>query len=74
MPQLHLYVPQNIADEVKRRAESLGLSVSRYLARVVRQEVADEWPEEFFGDVVGQWQGEPLVRPSQLSPEEREKL
>ena len=53
MPQIHLYVPQTIADEVKRRAGRLGLSVSQYLALLVRREVADEWPDGFFDDVAG---------------------
>ena len=40
MPQLHLYVPDELAAEIARRAEARGLSVSRYLADLVRAEVA----------------------------------
>jgi hypothetical protein len=74
MPQLHLYISKEIAAEVKRRAEAGGMSVSRYLAELVRREVADEWPDGFFDEVVGGWRGEPLERPVQLPLEERDAL
>lgn len=74
MPQLHLYVSKGIAAEVKRRADQEGVTTSRYLADLVRREVADEWPEGFFEEVIGGWAGEPLERPQQLPLEEREEL
>jgi len=74
MPQMHLYVPQNIAQEVKRRATGKGVSTSRYLADLVKREVADEWPAGFFEEVIGGWVGEPLERPEQLPLEERTEL
>lgn len=74
MPQLHVYVPKNLAIEVRRRAEALGLSVSRYLAQLLGREVRDEWPEDWFNRVVGGWQGEPLQRPTQGTYEVRDEL
>lgn len=74
MPQLHLYVPERLADEIRRRAQEEGLSVSRFLARIVRAQVADEWPEDFFDDVVGGWSGDPLRRPRQPDLESRDDL
>lgn len=74
MPQLHLYIPDSVADEVKRRAKAAGMSTSRYLAEIVTREVASEWPERFFVDVVGGWQGTPLQRAPQGDPESRETL
>lgn len=74
MPQLHLYLPKEIADEVKRRAERQGTSISRYLAEIVRARVADEWPAGFFEEVVGGWAGKPLARPPQPEPESREEF
>ncbi len=66
MPQLHFYVPDNIANKVKQRAQETGLSTSKYLATLVVNEVGQEaWPENFFEEVVGGWQGEQLQRPSQ---------
>lgn len=72
MPQLHLYLPEETASAVRRRARALGLSVSKYLAQLVRRELGSGWPEAFFEEVVGGWQGEPLERPDQGTLETRE--
>ena len=72
MPQMHLYVAKDVADEVKRRAEARGVSTSRYLADLVTREVADEWPSGFFEEVIGGWVGEPLDRAPDLPWKERE--
>jgi hypothetical protein len=75
MPQLHCYVPKEVAEELRRRARSEGTSVSGFLGALVRREVgAQDWPEGYFERVVGGWQGEPLERPPQPSPEVREAL
>lgn len=74
MPQLHLYVPDTTAELLRRKAEQRGLTLSRYLAEVVGREVdGGGWPEGFFEDVLGAWEGE-LRRPPQGSYEEREDL
>ena len=72
MQQLHLYVSDDLAAEVEQRARKHGLSVSRYLAEVVRREVVTDWPRGFFDNVVGGWVGEPLERPHQGDLEARE--
>lgn len=74
MPQMHFYVPESLAAKVRQRAKVAGLSASRYLAELVKREVSTGWPEGFFEDVVGGWQGEPLERPSQGTYEARETL
>ncbi|MBT4504525.1 MAG: ribbon-helix-helix protein, CopG family [Gemmatimonadetes bacterium] len=74
MPQLHLYVPDDLAEEIRQRAESRGVSVSRLLSDLVRREVGCGWPEGFFERVVGGWQGEAPQRPSQGAFEERESF
>ena len=74
MGQLHLYLPEEIANRVKERARAKGLSVSRYLARIVVREMGARWPDGYFEEVVGGWKGEPLVRPGQGTFEEREAL
>jgi hypothetical protein len=74
MPQLHLYVPDATARLLKRRAEERGMTLSGYLAEVVGREVDDKkWPEGFFEDVLGAWEGD-LRRPQQGLYEEREGL
>lgn len=74
MPQLHLYVPRKVAATVQHKAEQEGLSVSRYLANLVRREIGEGWPEGYFEEVVGGWQGEPLERPPQGTLETRDRL
>ncbi|MBK8997609.1 MAG: hypothetical protein IPM35_17915 [Myxococcales bacterium] len=72
--QLHLYLPDAVAEEVRRRAEARGVSVSRYLAELVAREVHGGWPDGFFEKVVGKWEGELLERPAQGELESRERL
>lgn len=74
MAQLHLYLPDELAEEVKARAKSQGLTVSAYLAAIVRGQMTDQWPGDFFARVVGGWVGEALERPQQPPLEEREDV
>jgi len=71
MAQLHFYIPDSVADTVKIKAEHAHLSVSKYLAELVKREVANQWPENYF-DKFGQWEGEPLQRATQDDMEQRE--
>jgi hypothetical protein len=73
MPQLHLYLPKDMAEEVKRRARAKRVSVSSYIAELLQRHIADDWPEDFFTKVVGGWQAKPLKRPPQSKFEVREK-
>jgi hypothetical protein len=72
MAQLHCYVPENIAQRAQRRAAQSGLSLSRYLAELVKRDIGADasWPEGYF-DNFGKWEGVPLERPPQLALEER---
>ena len=74
MPQLHFYVSNDLAEKIKQAAQVADVSVSRYLANLVKREVAADWPEYFFEEVVGGWVGEPLQRPPQGELEDREYL
>ncbi len=72
MSQLHCYVPEEVARQAEQLAKQAGLSVSRYLAELIKREAANNagWPEGYF-DVFGSWQGEPLERAPQGEFEER---
>lgn len=74
MPQLHLYVPEDVADRIRARAKARRMSVSRFLAALVRKEVGEDWPADYFDSVYGAWGGEPLERPEQSELEVRESL
>ena len=47
MPQLHCYVPETVAQQLQRQAASLGLSVSAYLAELIKRDTHPGWPEGF---------------------------
>ena len=71
MPQLHLYVPEEVAVRIRAKAQARRMPVSRYLAELVRQDVGGGWPDGYFERVVGGWQGEALERPPQGDYEAR---
>lgn len=60
MPQMHLYVREELADRVKRRANEEGKSVSQVLADVVEREFKREWPSDFRERFLGKWEGPPI--------------
>ena len=74
MPQLHLYVSDDVAETATARAKAAGKTLSSYLADLVVTEVGGEWPDDFFDEVIGGWQGEPLKRAVQKRFEKRERL
>ena len=74
MPQLHFYVSDEIAERVRQRAEANHMSVSKYLATLVKKEAGSGWPDGYFERVVGGWKGESLKRPPQGEFEERHVL
>lgn len=71
MSQLHFYVPDQVEARIRARAEQAHMSVSKYLAELVKREVADGWPEGYADAVLGKWQGEPLRRESEGDFEQR---
>lgn len=71
MAQLHCYVPDDVASKLQEKAEQAHTSVSKYLALLVKKEVENQWPEDYF-QLFGTWQGELLKRPAQGDYEQRE--
>lgn len=74
MPQLHFYVPRDLAERIQKEVQATQKSVSSYLADLVKRKMAPNWPEGFFNDVVGGWQGENFQRPPQGDYEQRATL
>lgn len=62
MALLHVDVPDDVAETAKSQAKAAGKSLSAYLVDLVLNDVANNWPEGFFEEVVGGWKGEPLDR------------
>jgi len=48
MPQLHFYVPDDVAKKIKARAALAKQPVSRYVADLVKRDVGQGWPQEYF--------------------------
>ncbi len=74
MPQLHLYVSDDVAAKVRQRAEACQMTVSDYLTELIKRDIGAGWPEGFFEEVIGGWQGEPLCRPPQGHVEQRDEF
>jgi hypothetical protein len=51
MAQLHCYLPEREAKNLKRRASQAGMSVSRYLAELARKDLVADWPPGYFDRV-----------------------
>jgi hypothetical protein len=71
MPQLHLYVPEDVAKKLRQQAKAKNLSLSKYLATIVQREVYTFWPKGYFEEVAGGWIGD-FEEPEELALEERE--
>lgn len=76
LSQLHFYVPDDEEKRLRELARQAGLPLSRFLANLVRHEAASsqQWPEGYFEQVFGGWEGEPLRRGPQGDYEERRGL
>lgn len=68
MSQLNVYVPDDLAKEIRRKARESGESISRFLSRLFRKEIGKkkEWHKNFFTKIVGGWKGDfpPVERPT----------
>ena len=53
MPQLHFYVPNDVAEQIKRRATQANQTVSRYVAELVKRDAIQGWPEGYFESFSG---------------------
>ena len=73
MAQLHCYVPDEIAAQLQQKADHAHLSISKYLAKLIKNEMSSEWPDNYF-DLFGSWEGNSLKRPEQGTLEERVEL
>jgi len=73
MAQIHCYIPDQIASQLSKKARKNHLSVSKYLASLVRKDISAGWPTGYFEQVFGCWEGDKsLQRPKQGEYEHRE--
>jgi hypothetical protein len=70
MPQLHCYVPESTLEQLQQKAEHAHLSISKYLALLIKKDINEQWPEGYF-DLFGSWEGDHLQREKQGDYEKR---
>ena len=54
MPQVTLYLDGDTAERLRKAAKQAGLSRSRWVAMLVREKTATEWPPAVW-DLAGAW-------------------
>ena len=71
MPQLHFYVPDEVAEQIKRRAAQAGQPISRYVAELVMRDAGVGWPEGYFESIAGAARNDSIHYEPSSPPEER---
>jgi len=74
MAQIHCYIPDDLSIKLSKKAKENHLTISKYLAKLVKKDIPSGWPEGYFEGVFGAWEGEPLQRAEQGDYEQREPL
>jgi hypothetical protein len=69
MPQISLYLDENILQKIERRAKQDNTSVSDWVGKQIEKSVINEYPSGFF-DLFGALKDISLERPPQGSFEE----
>lgn len=65
MPQLSLYIDRETLTEVEREAKSRDMSISKFVADILRKNISPKWPDGYdalFGSIAED--------PSFIEPEE----
>ena len=74
MTQLHFYVPDALAEQIKARAAQAKMPVSRYVAELVKRDVGPGWPKDYFKRISGRTSAAAIVHEPSGLPEERQPL
>ncbi len=54
MAQVTIYLDHEAEERMRRAAKEVGLSRSRWIAELIREETASRWPESF-RRLIGTW-------------------
>ncbi len=45
MSQVTIYINNNLEEKIKKVAQSMNISISKFIANTVEQQLRDEWPD-----------------------------
>lgn len=48
MPQVSLYIDQEVLDNARRRAKAKNISLSKHVNTVLSNEISSEWPTDYW--------------------------
>ena len=74
MAQLHFYIPDDLAEQIKARAAQARMSVSRYVAELVKRDVGLGWPKDYFKRIYSRSSAAAIAHEPSGLPEERQPL
>jgi hypothetical protein len=57
VPQLAIYIDDQLAKKLDKAIEGSRKSISKWVADLIRAKLEDEWPEGFF-ELAGSWEGD----------------
>jgi hypothetical protein len=57
MPQLAIYVDDDLSNKLNKAIRMSGKSRSKWVADLIKAKLKDEWPEGFF-ELAGSWEGD----------------
>lgn len=66
MAQLHCSVDEATAARLAHEAKKRGISLSRYLAEIIRRGLPTQWPDGYLHGVVGSCADDPIEEPASL--------
>ena len=58
VPTLQFYVPDDVADALRARAEERGANLSNYLSEIVVRHLRRDWPEAWVDTAAAAWDDE----------------
>jgi len=76
MGQVTIYLEDEIEAKMRNAAKSMHLSQSKWISTLIKEKVADEWPESIL-KLAGTWPDLPTaeeIRSSQVDDSKREEL
>ncbi len=76
MGQVTIYLEDEVEEKMTDAAKSAHLSKSKWIASLIREKVANEWPRSIV-DLAGSWKDLPLAKEGRAElghDTEREKL